>query len=534
MTLKSLTSMQKIWESLRKKSSSSIPSSCPARQTPSRQSSSGSSCPPPPDAPSSPPRPLYRQPAADETPDAGPDATGVDPISANTSAAAAATSRSSLTSLTVSSSVSSSPPVRQKLHLDVYDSTVSAPVTTFSSTESVSFAFCSRPTPRSSPAPAASSPASLDAGDDADQSASTDMAVRHARRGHRYNLRLAIRTGSRVTASSSSCNLILSDSESDAQRSVSVDDVRVSEPSLRDKGATSQDQDPGATVSVGGEKMGHPVVTSSPAVISRVGSASLCEEGSNYCASPSELDVPSAKSSRSKSFDSATHAQNALMSGQEEVRKPRASGGLLEIPKWKMFIRRASGPASSIAGASATIILSDLFWKDCVHCVLLEEWNKSSSASVSCSPPPSGKGSYSSDSEDPEAGISRRSVSGESLDEDEAVTGPAGRSSKAPSPIPLLTLSVAPDESVDEVMEEDLGNGVTVISLEVPVLPKSGRSASMDSSYLQVPRRTDIEDLETPPGKSNRSRSVDIALPVGVDGPYIIVPSEKPVPVTTQ
>jgi hypothetical protein len=93
---------------------------------------------------------------------------------------------------------------------------------------------------------------------------------------------------------------------------------------------------------------------------------------------------------------------------------------------------------------------------------------------------------------------------------------------------------MAPDDSMDEVMEEDLGNGITVISLEVPVLPKSGRSASMDSSYLQVPRRTDIDDMETPPGKSNRSRSVDIALPVGMDGPYIVVPSEKPVPVTTQ
>lgn len=127
------------------------------------------------------------------------------------------------------------------------------------------------------------------------------------------------------------------------------------------------------------------------------------------------------------------------------------------------------------------------------------------------------------------------------MDEDEAISeagstdGGRYDGSKAPSPIPQLTLSIIPDDSVDDdLMEEDLGNGVTVISLEVPILPKSGRSASMDSSYLQVPRRTDIEMLETPPGKSNRSRSVDIALPVGSDGPYIVVPSEKPVPVTTQ
>lgn len=70
--------------------------------------------------------------------------------------------------------------------------------------------------------------------------------------------------------------------------------------------------------------------------------------------------------------------------------------------------------------------------------------------------------------------------------------------------------------------------------MKVPVLPKSGRSASMDSSYLQVPKRTDILDFEPPPGKSNRSRSVDIALPVGTDGPYIVVPSEKQMPAMTQ
>lgn len=563
--------MQKIWESLRKKSSSS---SCPpARQQPPRQSSSPA-CPLPDHASSSPPTRhlLLQQPAAtttEETPVINANqllrdlatTTGVsDKKNSAMSISAAETSRSSLTSITVSSSVSSSPPVRQHLHLDVYESTVSAPATTFSSTESVSFAFCSRPSARSSPAPAVSSPASLDAGDEPADDQTSNPDPRHQRHAHRYNLRLAIRK-SRVTASSSSCNLILTDSDSDDQRCVSVDDVRVSDPSsLRDKGATLQDQETRTIDSFVGEKMGHAVIgsSSSPAaaptttaVISRVGSASLCEESSNSCASPSELDVPSAKSSRSKSFDYAT--QNAHTVGQEGAARkgPRASGGLLEIPKWKMFIRRASGPAASItSGTTATtIILSDLFWKDCVHCLLQEEWNKSNSAAVSCSPPPTGGrgGSYSSDSEDPDsmgmsvgggggvAGSGRRSVSGESLDEDEsAVASPAGRGSKAPSPIPLLTLSIAPDDSLDEVMEEDLGNGVTVISLEVPVLPKSGRSASMDSSYLQVPRRTDIEDLEMPPGKSNRSRSVDIALPVGSDGPYIVVPSEKPVPVTTQ
>jgi hypothetical protein len=100
----------------------------------------------------------------------------------------------------------------------------------------------------------------------------------------------------------------------------------------------------------------------------------------------------------------------------------------------------------------------------------------------------------------------------------------------------LSSLLLSPIGSYSTASEErdPLRSGVTVISLEVPILPKSGRSASMDSSYLQVPRRHDVLDFESVPGKSNRSRSVDIALPVGPDGPYIIVPSEKPIPATTQ
>lgn len=144
----------------------------------------------------------------------------------------------------------------------------------------------------------------------------------------------------------------------------------------------AEDGGRGSLVSVGGEKRGHQSVTpysssTATTLVSRIGSASLCEE-SVSCVSPSELDIPSSKSSRSKSFDAATVQQNQRQN-QDEGRKPRASGGLLEIPKWKMFIRRASGPAapsltSSPASTTTTALPDVSFWKDCVHCLLQEEW----------------------------------------------------------------------------------------------------------------------------------------------------------------
>jgi hypothetical protein len=85
---------------------------------------------------------------------------------------------------------------------------------------------------------------------------------------------------------------------------------------------------------------------------------------------------------------------------------------------------------------------------------------------------------------------------------------------------------------------DDPGSGITVISLEVPLLsPGSGkqaRSASVDSSFLQVPPRPDIGSCELPPTKSIRSRSVDIALPEGPDGPYLVVPNANQRPITTK
>ncbi|RWS22502.1 hypothetical protein B4U80_06440, partial [Leptotrombidium deliense] len=179
----------------------------------------------------------------------------------------------------------------------------------------------------------------------------------------------------------------------------------------------------------------------------------------------------------------------------------------------------------SSAGASSSQ-LSD--FKDCVHCILLDEYLK-----VNSSPPPSTTASVSSEGsiideaeEDNEWPFRAGSSSGANSFEDEVIAECMNQG------VPIVTLSFAPNPE-PSLEEEDAGNGVTVISLEVPVLPKSGRSASVDSAYLQVPKRTDIGLGELPP-KSQRSRSVDIALPVGPDGPYIVVPTEKPLPVVTQ
>src|SRR5699024_1159486 len=70
--------------------------------------------------------------------------------------------------------------------------------------------------------------------------------------------------------------------------------------------------------------------------------------------------------------------------------------------------------------------------------------------------------------------------------------------------LPIVTFCPPEADSPSRIDagEEDTGSGITVISLEVPVLSgsKQARSASVDSPYLlQVPKRTDIEVREGPP-----------------------------------
>ena len=103
--------------------------------------------------------------------------------------------------------------------------------------------------------------------------------------------------------------------------------------------------------------------------------------------------------------------------------------------------------------------------------------------------------------------------------------------------VPIVTLCPPPDITEIQIHEEeDTGSGITVVSLEVPVLSGSRehRSASVDSPYLlKVPQRTDIEVGETGP-KAQRSRSVDIVLPTNPGGPYLIVPLHRQLPITTK
>ena len=251
--------------------------------------------------------------------------------------------------------------------------------------------------------------------------------------------------------------------------------------------------------------------------------------------SPS-LEVPSfaTKSARSKSFDAAALARQG-----QRCRQGRTSpgGSFLEIPKWRMFIRRSSaGVTSGNSPVSNTGSVDTVYMKDCVHCVLLEELEKARGST----PPTSHKGSFSSqeshdaeysgcDGSESEHWPSRSaSASGESIDGDDDIRG-------CPSPIPMLILSMAPDPGLDDnCTVEDLGSGITVVSLEVPILPKSGRSASVDCTYLKVPDHNEVDYREPTPGKTMRSRSVDIALPEGPDGPYIVVPHEKPALIITQ
>lgn len=231
--------------------------------------------------------------------------------------------------------------------------------------------------------------------------------------------------------------------------------------------------------------------------------------------SPS-LEVPATghKSTRSKSFDLAAVSL-------EEQRLHRRSQAFLEIPKWKMFVRRSSAGASSPPG--------DAF-RNCVHCTLLEEFLKTSSSSPTKTAAKFGfvssiEGSPSDGEESDGSEYMTRSASG-SGDEEETRF--------SPSPAPRVTLSAAPDLVYDA--DQDPGTGVTVISLEVPVLPNSGRRASADLSYLKASEPKSEYILEVPGGttKSIRSRSVDIGLPVGPDGPYLVVPNKPPPVFITQ
>lgn len=236
------------------------------------------------------------------------------------------------------------------------------------------------------------------------------------------------------------------------------------------------------------------------------------------------LEVPATSTkTRSKSFDSVSSAAHNELQLQR-LRQHR--GSFLEIPKWKMFVRRSSAGAGSTGSVSPPG--ADPF-RDCVHCILLAELHKQHSSS-----PPSAKHSVSSDgSQDADSDnepCRSRSVSGENMDD---VSSPYNN----PSPIPLLTLSAAPTDDCTSAVGEDKGSGITVISLAVPILPGSARRASVDSPYLKADTTKHSDEnsfLGLLVGKTTRSRSVDIGLPVSPDAPYIVVSNERPTRIITQ
>ncbi|KAI1301677.1 hypothetical protein HDE_03152 [Halotydeus destructor] len=224
--------------------------------------------------------------------------------------------------------------------------------------------------------------------------------------------------------------------------------------------------------------------------------------------SASVLDVPSAaRSSRSRSFD-ATAAKLRPRST-----KKRPSLTFLEIPKWKLLIRRSSSTSSGRGSPPGSL------YERCVHCLLLEEVSSRGMFPFSPQLSPLSQASpgsiasreswliddvYDEQSETDEKGSSSKDDS--SLDEDEPRPGsrkwtkcqqrqldttfPCSNDQWLVAPgqgIPLVTLSAAPNQQRDSIvsknmMDEDLGNGVTVISLEVPLL-KQTRSASIDASF---------------------------------------------------
>ncbi|XP_053200681.1 uncharacterized protein LOC128390282 isoform X2 [Panonychus citri] len=230
------------------------------------------------------------------------------------------------------------------------------------------------------------------------------------------------------------------------------------------------------------------------------------------------------RSGRSRSFDSAAAAAAAREAAEQKAKKPyhKAINTFLELPKWRMLVRKS--PASSSSSGLS-------YERDCIHCQLTLELAKMTKASppVSSANSISSEGSLCEEESDSESvAIGTRTSSTGEPEDDDAISNSGTAEIEG---LPTVILSLAP-EIEKPLLEED--TGLTVISLEVPIRTKSGRSASVDGSYLQVPQRPEIGICELPPVKAQRSRSIDVALPVGPDGPYIVVPTEKPQPLITQ
>ncbi|KAH6924708.1 hypothetical protein HPB50_022425 [Hyalomma asiaticum] len=165
----------------------------------------------------------------------------------------------------------------------------------------------------------------------------------------------------------------------------------------------------------------------------------------------------------------------------------------LDVPKWRI-LRRSSSDKSQCAA--------------CIHCQYMDEFSRNTSRSNS---PPDRPRYFSSGSETLEESESESAAS--ARPDDEQVTDAEE------------DLLVSPTSVWSHGDALSAGPG-SPLSLQVPQVAK-GRSASVDSSFLQVP--TPDPDLDPDlAAKAHRSRSVDIVLPTGAEPRYALCqPKER-------
>lgn len=227
------------------------------------------------------------------------------------------------------------------------------------------------------------------------------------------------------------------------------------------------------------------------------------------------------------------------------------SVNFLDVPKWKLFIRRSSSSqsnhGSSSAGSDSSMAFSGK--EDCAHCMFLNEWyNEQQKSLPSVDENEQLKLSSPETVDDlSECSLYNDECEATSISETTSLTKPSLEHTESSGleavdefdvdefiepleGLPIVTLCPPEADSTPNNFEDEDGcgaAGITVVSLEVPILElnssKQARSASVDSPYLlQVPKRDDIEICEGPP--KARSKSVDIVLPTRPGGPYLLIP----------
>ncbi|KAL3170853.1 hypothetical protein MRX96_024503 [Rhipicephalus microplus] len=227
------------------------------------------------------------------------------------------------------------------------------------------------------------------------------------------------------------------------------------------------------------------------------------EHDQDACSADNLLMVPSTRNQRSRSFGGGSGGITSM-----PVPSPPAmvtdAPYQLDVPKWRI-LRRSSSDKSQCAA--------------CIHCQYMDEFSRNTSRSNS---PPERSRYFSSGSETLEESESESAAS--ARPDDEQATDAEEDLLVSPTSCGLMVTLSVPDSGHRVSLGGD--TGVTVVSLQVPQVAK-GRSASVDSSFLQVP--TPDPDLDPDlAAKAHRSRSVDIVLPTGAEPHYALCqPKER-------